>query len=556
MNSGTIKNAGWLWGISLAAAWCFDQLFYDKTPGISFFLITLIFAGGGLLFAWREGFQPARRSLWLLLPVVFFSAMTFIRMEPLTVFVNVMLTLGCMALFAISLRSGLWPQFSLSDDMARLILLLVGMVWRPVDATFVQKEKAAAIETGVGEPAAAAAPAKRANLVWPMLRGVALALPILLVLGGLLASADPIFNEQVRGLLTWFDIKHLGEYIFRGVYICFVAYALAGVYLHSLHTSADTKLIGLDRPWLPPFLGWIEAVIVLGAVDLLFALFVGVQVRYFFGGQTNINIEGYTYAAYARQGFGELIIVAFLSLMLLFSLNTITRRESAASRRAFSGLSLGLVALVGVILVSAFMRLNLYETVYGFTRLRTYPHIFMIWVGVLLVVVAGLEVTRRQRAVGLALLLVCLGFGLTLNLVSVDNLIVQQNINRTLAGNAEGLSVQQDGSNSRYGDRLDENYLMELSDDAIPLMVSFYEGGSLPAAAQDKLGLALACMKLGRQTSAEMPWPSFHLARLQADAAMARVAAGLDEAYQPVKDSFTSLKHNGKTVNCYYAYED
>ncbi|HPH96346.1 MAG TPA: DUF4173 domain-containing protein [Anaerolineaceae bacterium] len=554
MNSGTIKNAGWLWGIALAAAWCFDQLFYDKTPGISFFIITLIFTGGGLLFAWREGFRPARNSLWLLLPVVFFSAMTFVRMEPLTVFVNVMLTLGCMALFALSMRSGLWPQFSLSDDAARLILLLVGMVWRPVDATFVQKEKAPAPEAGA--ESAALVPAKRANLLWPVLRGVALALPILLVLGGLLASADPIFKEQVRSLLTWFDIKRLGEYIFRGVYICFVAYALAGVYLHSLHTSADTKLIGLDKPWLPPFLGWIEAVIVLGAVDLLFALFVGVQVRYFFGGQTNIHIEGYTYATYARQGFGELIIVAFLSLMLLFSLNTITRRESAASRRTFSGLSLGLVALVGVILVSAFMRLNLYETVYGFTRMRTYPHIFMIWVGVLLVVVAGLEVTRRQRAFGLALLLVCLGFGLTLNLVSVDNLIVQQNINRTLAGNAEGLSVQQDGSGSRNGDGLDENYLMELSDDAIPLMVNFYEGGNLPAAAQDKLGLALACMKLNRTASDQMPWPSFHLARLQADSALARIAAGLDEAYPPAKADALSVKHNGKLIHCYYSYDD
>ena len=35
-------------------------------------------------------------------------------------------------------------------------------------------------------------------------------------------------------------------------------------------------------------------------------------------------------------------------------------------------------------LVSAFKRLLLYEMAYGFTEMRIYPHVFMIWLGLLL----------------------------------------------------------------------------------------------------------------------------------------------------------------------------
>ena len=38
-------------------------------------------------------------------------------------------------------------------------------------------------------------------------------------------------------------------------------------------------------------------------VDLMFALFVGIQFFYFFGGAANITLTRYTYADYARRGF-------------------------------------------------------------------------------------------------------------------------------------------------------------------------------------------------------------------------------------------------------------
>ena len=123
-----------------------------------------------------------------------------------------------------------------------------------------------------------------------------------------------------------------------------------------------------------------------------------IQFQYFFGGQTNIGVQGYTYAEYARRGFGELVAVAFFSLLLFLGLSAIVKRQNPAQRWVFSGLGLGMVALVGVMLVSAFQRLLLYEAAYGFSRLRMYTHVFMIWLGLLLAVVVVLEILRRERA--------------------------------------------------------------------------------------------------------------------------------------------------------------
>jgi hypothetical protein len=184
------------------------------------------------------------------------------------------------------------------------------------------------------------------------------------------------------------------------------------------------------RASLSPFLGFTEAIVVLGSVNLLFAFFVGIQLRYFFGGQANIHLLGYTYAEYARRGFGELVVVALLSLLLYLGLVALAKRENPAQRWIFSAMGIALVALIAVILASAFQRLALYEGAYGFTGLRTYTHIFMIWLGILLLAVVGLEIAGVRRFFPLAALLAGLGFGVTLNLLDVDAFIVWQNVAR------------------------------------------------------------------------------------------------------------------------------
>jgi hypothetical protein len=335
-------------------------------------------------------------------------------------------------------------------------------------------------------------------------RGLLFAIPVVAFFAALLSSADLVFAQGLNDLVKLFSLENLPEYIFRMIYIVILAYVLAGVYLHAANRSGDEKLLGLEKSIAPHFLGFTEASIVLGSVVLLFAVFVAIQFRYFFGGQANINLSGYTFAEYARRGFGELVTVAFFAMLLFLGLSTITRRETALQQKVFSALGIALLALVAVMLISAYQRLVLYETAYGFTRLRTYTHVFMVWVAVLLACVVALDLFQRQRAFAVAALLASLGFGLSLTLLNVDAFIFQRNVTRF-----------------EQGQSLDVGYLATLSSDAVPAMVNLYQSPVAAATTRDRVGAALACIQFQADSrQGDQSWQSFHLSQYQSEVSL------------------------------------
>jgi hypothetical protein len=167
----------------------------------------------------------------------------------------------------------------------------------------------------------------------------------------------------------------------------------------------------------------------------------------------------------------------------------------------------------------------LYETAYGFSRLRTYTHVFMIWLALLLVAVVVLEVLRREPAIGLALVLASLGFVVSLGVLNVDSFIVRHNIEREIIVTA----VQEDKTSSPRGHvELDANYFLNLSDDGVPAMADGFRNKALPVSVREEIGAALACKLYDRKNTArEIPWQGFHLSHLYADRAFAAIGKSL-----------------------------
>ncbi len=512
---------------AVLAGWAFDLLFWERRPGVSVLIYVVILLAGLFVLAWRERVRVSAWSLVLVPPILFFATMLFMRQEPMTIFVSGLMLAVLMLGLALSLSSGLWPRFSLTDWLVGSLRLTAG-AFAGVFPLFPRKTKMMD-GAGLAKTSEATVHPKTA---WPVVRsiliGLLIALPVLVVFGSLLAMADPVFND----LLTRF-FKNWSEYVWRLVYILTLAYLLAGVYLFSLTRGRETRLIGAEKPWMPAFLGGVEAGTVLACVDLLFALFVGVQFAYFFGGQTNINIEGYTYAQYARKGFMELVWVAFLSLLLFLSLNAVTRRSNRLHKWLFSGLGIGLVALVGVILLSAYYRLNLYESVYGFSRIRTYVHVFMVWLGLLLLATIALELLGKTRWFALALLMTAVGFGASLSLLNVDGFIARQNVPHLAETQDPGRRVA-----------MDQNYLLTLSTDAVPAMVTRYqrlEAGET----RDSLGAVLACKKWQLQREEPQSWPSYRTSPVRAWQALAAVEGELTK-YTPVNEGYSKYVIKGQ----------
>jgi hypothetical protein len=498
---------GWA---ALFVAWALDQLFWMQTAGgLSFPLWVAIALIVGMLLARSQKIRPAPVSLGLLAAALVFACMTFIRRESFTLFISTLLSFFALAYLAATFRTGNWIYYRIGDFLKSGLHLILAMIIRGADLF---TRKPVPVVAGGNDPAAlpvipiAPAPPSTWNTArqhaMPVVRGLLLALPIVLVLGGLLAAADPVFNNWMYGLLKVFDLAKLPEYFFRLFYIVIIAYVLAGIYLHSIQPETLEARPQPDSRWFKPFLGWTEAVVVLAAVNLMFLVFVGIQFWYLFGGQGNISTTGFTYSEYARRGFNELIMVAVLSLLLYLGLGLVTRQETALQQKVWKALNILIMAQVLVILASSFSRLQMYENAYGFTQLRTYTHILIIWLAILLAAVIGLEVTGLRHRFALAGVLVAFGFGLTFGILNVDGFIASQNIQRA------------------WGDsKLDGQYLTVLSEDAVPTLLSEFQRPNQPPAIKEILGAELSCRaELAAQArKASSSWLSYNLSQATAD---------------------------------------
>ncbi len=476
------KSQKSFWIVAFLIAGGIDFLFWKKTIGISFLVWSLLAMGGALYLLFREGYRPARESIWLGLMITGLASIPFFRTEPFTRAMGVLVGLFALMVWATTLRNGYWIAYTLWDVIRALAVFLFSAVTRPFTLLISRNQPSEN---------------NRQNSTtwqgWAVIRGILLALPVVGVLALLLASADLIFAERLQSVWNVLRLENLPELLFRIFYVAIFTFVFCGVLLHAVLPSSDTKPTSNGKNIIPPFLGWTESSILLGSVNLLFLFFVVLQFRYLFGGQVNIHETGYTYAEYARRGFGELVWVACITLMLILILNTISRRETSAHQRGFVFLSSLLIGLVLVILASAWQRLTLYEQAYGFTRLRTYTFIFIPWLGLLMLTVLGLLVTRQMRRVAQVIFLFAIGFGWLLGIWNIDGWIVRQNVQRTLEG---------------Y--ELDGDYLQSLSSDAVPELIKQSQRTDLPEDTRQELLLGLACR--ASQSQWLMPaWQSFNL---------------------------------------------
>ena len=541
-------NPNRLWIVTIALGWFFDFLFWEHEPGLNFALYVLLCLAGGLyLLVGEEKAIPSRGALWLLIPILFFAAVTFVRAEPMTTVLAHFLTLFLLAVFAITYLGGRWIWYSLWDYVLGFLKLGGNMLVKPL--TFSAETRKERLERGE-QPKRSA---------WPVIRGLLIALPIVAIFASLLSSADAVFSQRLQDVLDALNLDDIPEYIFRLSYILFFGYLLTGVFLHAATQSKDENLIGEQKSLLGQFLGFIESTIVLGSVAILFISFVVIQFQYFFGGTANIKIDGFTFSEYARRGFGELVAVAFFSLLLILVAGAVTKRENESQRKTFSALSIGIVLLVLVMLVSAYRRLVLYETAYGFSELRTYTHVFMIWLGLLLVATVVLEILHRERLFAFAALIASIGFAATLPILNVDAFIVRQNIQRAVDGNfGFDNNPGRDASDPVDADQLDISYFMQLSPDALPPLVEAFRSDALPDPVHDALGAALACIRYQSDPSPDADWRSYHLSRWTERSLLDEIRPEL-KGYFVLKDEdgwqASILTPLGKEYECGWAWD-
>jgi hypothetical protein len=333
------------------------------------------------------------------------------------------------------------------------------------------------------------------------MRGLALSIPVVFVLGALLMQADAAYEALVGKLFQWDAGTIVSHLALGGVFTWLAAaYLLASLRWGRAETTGH---VGIR-------LGVIEGGMVLGVVNLLFLSFMLVQLRYLFGGTEHVlATAGLTYAEYARRGFFELVTVTTLTLPLMVGITAAVQPDTPRERRIQRGLTGALVILLLALVCSALGRMRLYEVEYGWTLPRVHATVFMMWICGCIVWFAATVLRGDQRRFALG----SIGGGLAL-------------LAALVAVNPAAMVVRANAARVMTTGEFDVAHAVSLRDDAIPALL-----GALPTIAptldsNERCLLQHAIADAGSMGEGDdrIDWRAWNLGRSRARAAVQRNA--------------------------------
>ena len=460
--------------------------------GLGFFLALAAMEAALLLFlapeaktrlaALPSGRRAARRLLIYALAAVILmlaAAFAIFHNEPL----QALNTLALLVLYPVQLmlvsessafdwdHPGFWLESALSYAVRPFISLgaLPGLVRKAFGTD------PARHVTGDAGPDSAAADGQARRSGWLAHVGMALigllcAIPVLLIAGALLSSADSVFGRLLESVARFWQTVTLRDWI-GSLALTLVLFPFVFSFLESARsrwqaigrpyapaaiaagTPAETGVAGISAGAARPRAFTVNPVMLvsfLASINLLYLAFSLVQLTYLTGAFSLSLPSGLSYAEYARSGFFELAGMALLNAGLIV-LAVKGAPRAGAIGHILRAMSLLLVAGSIVQWGSAMFRMNMYVSVYGLTRLRFFVTAFML----LMAVIFGLLTVKEFRpgfplfkaaavAAVLALLL--------LNYVNSDAWIARHNLQRAIANPTVSLDL---------------NYFRELSPDGV-----------------------------------------------------------------------------------------
>jgi hypothetical protein len=262
-----------------------------------------------------------------------------------------------------------------------------------------------------------------------------------LVFGSLLFNADPIFASFVS--LPNIDFP---AFVRHAIVVAILTWGIGGWTRGALVEKTETTHRIAASPWQ---LGRLEITAAFITLIVLFTAFIVAQLGWLFGGEAFLRARtGLTAAAYARQGFFEMVLLVVLVIPVLVGTRA-ALRPGWQLARLHSRLALPVIALLAAIVLSAALRMQLYVRYFGLSTDRFYPLVFMAWLAFVLIWLAATTLRGRARRFGPGVVLSALATLGGLNVYVPDVVVARVNVAR-----------------SRKGGPLDASYLTRLSGEA------------------------------------------------------------------------------------------
>jgi len=388
-----------------------DALMHDGPSGVGLVLWIALLALNAVVLCHRTGRDVSRQTLaWLAAAVVFSLGLTWRNSGTLQGF-DFLAMLFALGMAAVSVRD---PEAAL---FARRLRHTVFTAFDVGVSTLVGVLPLAFRDAVLNETSKNAIGRVRA-----FVRPTFIAVAALVIFGSLLRNADPIFASLID--LSAFDLETVGSHV---IVAGFFAWVVAGWARGSLaeHPTTHRSLAPL-----PIQLDAADITAGLGTLGILFAAFIATQIGWMFGGEKFLQARtGLTAAAYARQGFFQMVWVVTLVVPILVGSRAALGPGRPLARR-HTLLSLPVVALLGAIIVSALLRMKMYVHYYGLTTERVYPTVFMLWLATVIVWLTVTVLRDWPRPFIGGAVISGLAFLIGLNLADPDAIVARVNVAR------------------------------------------------------------------------------------------------------------------------------
>lgn len=285
---------------------------------------------------------------------------------------------------------------------------------------------------------------RRNRYTGAIVRGILIAIPLLIVVLALLAGADEVFERMLDHMIDGITVpERIGDVIevLLGFVFGFVVfYTVVKAMPKEADTlSRDKEITGRHDP--------VTAVTFMSLLGVVYVVFAVIQLVFLIG--RHELPARFTYAEYAHQGFAQLIVVCILNLVLITICGKYFR-----DNRVLNVILVVVCLCTYVMIASSALRMMMYVREYSMTFLRLFVLWFLIVLTLWLTFIT-IGTVRRNHGVFRRCLIAITVLYLVFSFLHPDYWIAKINMATAVDGQIR-----------------DEYYVLGLSVDALPAIAA------------------------------------------------------------------------------------
>lgn len=322
---------------------------------------------------------------------------------------------------------------------------------------------------------------KNMKVIGKVLLGVVIATPILLVVVGLLASADAAFEGIINFAFQnlTFNFDKLGAKSFFVVILFFMFFSYfyglshkevrevrenyidpqrvrdsllmedeSERILNEEHDLINQEDSVVNQPWI--YLDFVVVSTIGTLLCVVYLIFCCSQLAYFVSAFKGVLPADFSSSEYARRGFFETLPIVGFNLLTIMFLSYITKREKGKKNTYIKVMISFITGFTAFMVTCALSKMFMYMERYGLSLWRVYVAWFLVLSLMVVILVFAKVFWQKLKLIKIVFIVFTVMY-LGLNYSNVDYLVARQNVNLYKQGKTSDLSGCYNLSSSALG---------------------------------------------------------------------------------------------------------